>query len=144
MSISPRAPVSQPGPSGVTRNTPTMYMPAGWTSVLSWLGTCTSKAATGRNGKTPELGTNWTFTLPGESIGNLVFPPNPKYPNCSSNAGASLMSPGVWGLSSYHPGGAIILLCDGSVRFLKDSTNQTTVWALGSRAQGEVISSDWY
>jgi hypothetical protein len=34
--------------------------------------------------------------------------------------------------------------CDGSVRFLKDSTNQQTLWALGSRAQGEVISSDQY
>ena len=50
----------------------------------------------------------------------------------------------MWGLSSYHPGGANVLMCDGSVRFLKNSTNQATIWALGSRAQGEVISSDSY
>jgi prepilin-type processing-associated H-X9-DG protein len=101
-------------------------------------------AATGRNGKTPEQGTNWTFTLPGETLGNLIVPPNPKTPNCTSNGASSLMSPGVWGLSSYHPGGANVLFCDGSVKFLKDSTSRNTLWALGSRAQGEVISADSY
>jgi prepilin-type processing-associated H-X9-DG protein len=54
------------------------------------------------------------------------------------------MSPGVWGLSSYHSGGANILMCDGSVRFLKDSTSRNTLWALGSRAQGEVIDASSY
>jgi hypothetical protein len=37
--------------------------------------------------------------------------------------------------SSYHAGGGSILLSDGSVRFLKSSTNPGTIWALGSRAQ---------
>jgi prepilin-type processing-associated H-X9-DG protein len=45
---------------------------------------------------------------------------------------------------SYHPGGANFTFCDGSVKFLKDSTNLMTIWALGSRAQGEVISADSY
>jgi hypothetical protein len=35
-------------------------------------------------------------------------------------------------------------MCDGSVRFLKNSTNPMTIWALGSRSQGEVISADAY
>jgi prepilin-type processing-associated H-X9-DG protein len=48
------------------------------------------------------------------------------------------------GMGSYHPGGANVLMADGSVRFLKDSTNPTTVWALGSRNQGEVLSGDAY
>ena len=47
-------------------------------------------------------------------------------------------------MASWHSGGANILLCDGSVRFLKDSTSQPVVWALGSRGQGEVISADSY
>jgi prepilin-type N-terminal cleavage/methylation domain-containing protein/prepilin-type processing-associated H-X9-DG protein len=132
-------------PAGVTRNTATMAMPAGGTATLNWLaGTCVKMQATGRNGKTPEQGANWTFTLPGETLGNLIAPPNPATPNCTSNAASSLMSPGVWGLSSYHPGGANILMCDGSVKFLKNSTNRNTLWALGSRAQGEVISADSY
>ena len=33
-------------------------------------------------------------------------------------------------------------MCDGSVKFLKDSTAEPVVWALGSRAGGEVLSAD--
>jgi prepilin-type processing-associated H-X9-DG protein len=51
---------------------------------------------------------------------------------------------GVFGLSSFHPGGANVLLLDGSVKFLKDSVSNQTVWALGSMKQGEVISADSY
>lgn len=45
-------------------------------------------------------------------------------------------------LSGYHAGGANSLMCDGSVRFLKNSTDQPVVWALGTRAQGEVNRSE--
>ena len=50
----------------------------------------------------------------------------------------------MFGLSSFHPGGANVLLLDGSVRFLKDSISSQTIWALGSVRQGEVISADSY
>ncbi len=82
----------------------------------------------------------------GNTLGNVLLPPNPKYPNCDSNAASSnnIMNPGMFGLASYHPGGGNVLMCDGSVRYLKDSTNQYTVWALGSINQGEVISADSY
>jgi prepilin-type N-terminal cleavage/methylation domain-containing protein/prepilin-type processing-associated H-X9-DG protein len=46
--------------------------------------------------------------------------------------------------SSYHPGGANILMTDGSVKFIKDAVNQKTWWALGTRAGGEVISAEGY
>jgi prepilin-type processing-associated H-X9-DG protein len=132
-------------PAGVTRNTPMMSMPAGATATFNWLaGTCTKMAATGRPNKCYEQGTNWAITLPGESLGNLIVPPNPSTPNCTSNAADSLMSPGVWGLSSYHPGGADVLMCDGSCKLLKNSINRNTLWALGSRAQGEVIDASSY
>ncbi len=36
------------------------------------------------------------------------------------------------------------MMADGSVRFLKSSVAWNTLWALGSRAQGEVVSSDSY
>jgi prepilin-type N-terminal cleavage/methylation domain-containing protein/prepilin-type processing-associated H-X9-DG protein len=130
--------------SGITRNTAMTSMPAGYTALQNWLRTCVSMAATGRSSKTPELGVNWTFTLPGVTLGNILLPPNPKYPNCDQNSNQSFFDLGVWGLSSYHPGGANILMGDGSVKFLKDSTNQVTLWALGSRAQGEVVDASSY
>jgi prepilin-type N-terminal cleavage/methylation domain-containing protein/prepilin-type processing-associated H-X9-DG protein len=43
---------------------------------------------------------------------------------------------------SLHPGGANVLLGDGSVRFIKQSINLLTWQALSGRANGEVISAD--
>jgi prepilin-type processing-associated H-X9-DG protein len=48
------------------------------------------------------------------------------------------------GFKSLHPGGANLLFADGHVQFLKASINPMTYNALGSRAGGEVISSDAY
>jgi len=46
------------------------------------------------------------------------------------------------GFVSLHSGGANFLFADGSVKFLKQSISMPTYCALGSRAGGEVISSD--
>ena len=46
--------------------------------------------------------------------------------------------------ASRHDGGTNFLFGDGSVRFLKNSINLNIYQALGSRAGGEVISSDSY
>jgi len=58
---------------------------------------------------------------------------------------------GLWGgtsgmstASSNHSGGVNVCLADGSVRFIKDSVNMQTWWALGSRNGAEVLSSDQY
>jgi len=48
------------------------------------------------------------------------------------------------GFVSLHPGGSNMLFGDGSVRFLKNSISMVTYCALGSRAGGEVVSSDAY
>jgi prepilin-type processing-associated H-X9-DG protein len=45
---------------------------------------------------------------------------------------------------SNHPGGANVMLGDGSVRFIKSSIAIQTWWGLGTRAGGEVIGSDSY
>jgi prepilin-type N-terminal cleavage/methylation domain-containing protein/prepilin-type processing-associated H-X9-DG protein len=47
-------------------------------------------------------------------------------------------------VSSRHPGGVEVLMADGSVRFVKDTLDQQTWCALGTRAEGEVISSSSY
>ncbi|WP_165226890.1 DUF1559 domain-containing protein [Aquisphaera insulae] len=46
----------------------------------------------------------------------------------------------IYSFRSTHPGGCNFLLCDGSVKFIKQSINPTTYQALGSRNGSEVIS----
>jgi prepilin-type N-terminal cleavage/methylation domain-containing protein/prepilin-type processing-associated H-X9-DG protein len=45
---------------------------------------------------------------------------------------------------SNHSGGVNCAFADGSVHFIKNSIAPNTWWALGSRNQGEVVSSDQY
>jgi len=87
----------------------------------------------------------WTPGVPSRTLGNLLLPPNPPAMNCISCGGCGDNDgPGIYSLSSNHPGGANVAMADGSVRFLKNSTALTTIWALGSRKGGEIISSDSY
>jgi prepilin-type N-terminal cleavage/methylation domain-containing protein/prepilin-type processing-associated H-X9-DG protein len=51
---------------------------------------------------------------------------------------------GADGFWSRHPGGCQFLLCDGSVRFMKETLAPQVFRALGSRADGEVIGADQY
>jgi prepilin-type processing-associated H-X9-DG protein len=46
--------------------------------------------------------------------------------------------------NNLHPGGVNVGFADGSVKFIKDSIDLQTWWALGSRAGGKVVSSDSY
>jgi prepilin-type processing-associated H-X9-DG protein len=46
--------------------------------------------------------------------------------------------------TSDHPGGVNVALCDGSVKFIKDSIAHRVWWALGSRNGREVVSSEQY
>ncbi len=133
-------------PAGVTRNTPTMSMPSAALAngLAAWLQTCAANVGNSamRFNKSTTLGEAWGLGLPSYSLGNLLVPPNPKTPNCNVDNANGVNQPGVYGLSSHHSGGANVLMTDGSVRFLKDSTSNTTIWALGSRSAGEVISAD--
>jgi prepilin-type N-terminal cleavage/methylation domain-containing protein/prepilin-type processing-associated H-X9-DG protein len=132
-------------PPGVARNTPQMSMPLGGVPFQQWIVQCASalKTAT-RQAKTVSRGQDWAVGIMSFSLGTVVLSPNSKYPSCSTNGVNTVEDPGMMNMSSYHPGGANILMADGSVKFLKDSTNMQTVWALGSRAQGEILSSDSY
>jgi prepilin-type N-terminal cleavage/methylation domain-containing protein/prepilin-type processing-associated H-X9-DG protein len=47
-------------------------------------------------------------------------------------------------LTSQHPGGVNTLFADGSVHFLKNSTNSVVLSALCTRATGEVVDSSSY
>ena len=84
----------------------------------------------------------WTYT-------NIIQTPNRDsvFPGggCRFDcAGCGIDSSFSYAVSSNHPGGANILMADGSVRFIKDSVSRLTWWALGTRNGGEVISADGY
>ncbi len=131
-------------PAGVARNKPNMLFPlanAG-NAVLTWLSQCSAAARSGS--RYAFWSEDWAFSLPGYTLGNVTMPPNGMYPYCMTAKTNTQDSPGVYSFASNHPGGANALLCDGSVRFLKGSTNMITIWALGSRAQGEVIDASSY
>jgi prepilin-type N-terminal cleavage/methylation domain-containing protein/prepilin-type processing-associated H-X9-DG protein len=91
------------------------------------------------------LGRGWTQGMFGHTLGTTLLPPNSPYPNCNLEPwGGDFDAPSMINLSSYHPGGANAAFADGSVRFIKSSTNMQIIWALGSKAGGEVVSSDQY
>jgi prepilin-type N-terminal cleavage/methylation domain-containing protein/prepilin-type processing-associated H-X9-DG protein len=136
-------------PTGVTKNTATVNMPLGSAGLIPWLQTCAANVANTAdrgNHKTISQGWCWSIALPGWTLGNVLVPPNSNYPGCNESTGSQngLNYDGSYPMTSWHPGGANVLLCDGSVRFLKNSTNIQTVWSLGSRNQGEIVSSDSY
>jgi prepilin-type processing-associated H-X9-DG protein len=130
-------------PPGVSRNTALMAMPAGAAPFQKWIVTCAKDILSNRVTATPSLGEDWALGIPGYSMGSLVLAPNPQYPNCLVST-SGLDNPGMYNPCSYHAGGANFGFCDGSVKFLKNSISLMTLWGLGSRAQGEVISADSY
>jgi prepilin-type N-terminal cleavage/methylation domain-containing protein/prepilin-type processing-associated H-X9-DG protein len=100
------------------------------------------------------------FTYWGPSSAfNTTIPPNSTYPDVMGNGGCSGTT-GVYppcnngvpddqgntevylGARSFHPGGVNAAMCDGSVRFFKNSINPMTWMAVGSSQGGEIISAD--
>jgi prepilin-type N-terminal cleavage/methylation domain-containing protein/prepilin-type processing-associated H-X9-DG protein len=138
-----------PGTSNPFFNVRTQ-MPEGGDTIEQWAQSCAGFAPSslgdpGRNRS--NLGDNWYHGDAGVTLGNTILPPNSRYPNCSSASyfpGILGDAAGLYGISSFHPGGANVALADGSVRFLKDSLNMRLMWALGSKDGGEVVSADSY
>jgi len=135
-------------------NWPNISMNGPWAgtalvSFMGWLNNCAAVAPSsithGSNWSynMSGLGDVWDQGLLGHTLGNTLLAPNPNIPNCRTcQWNGDWDCPGMYGLSSFHPGGGNIGMADGSVRFLKSSTAMNTVQSLGTRAGGEVISSD--
>ena len=92
-------------------------------------------------------GHDWAIGGTGATLFNTIVPPNStqhKWAACRTdcNGGCDGASMDYSNAQSYHSGGVNALMADGSVRFLKDSVSMPIYWGLGSRAGGEVISSD--
>jgi len=113
--------------------------------VMTLLSRCNSIPA-GTPALSSRVGYQWQNTYPSyvNNMYNHVSPPNSR--QCQNNP------INTWGLdatgngppTSFHPGGVNMGMADGSVRFVKDTVNLQTWWAIGTRAGGEVISADAY
>lgn len=88
-------------------------------------------------------GYQWASDNYNQTTFNFMITPNNATPDCS-NWGSSGVGYGFHTPRSNHSGGVNVCLADGSVRFIKNSINVQTWYALGTRGNGEVISADSY
>jgi len=120
---------------------------AGLPAFTAFLQTCAGAApgTLGTKYNKSTLGSEWAQGMLGHTLGTTLLAPNSSYPNCNMEPwGGDMDAPTMLNMSSYHPGGANMAMADGSVRFVKSSTAMQVIWALGSKAGGEVISADQY
>ncbi len=94
------------------------------------------------SGHKSTMGDNWACSGWLWSCYNTVAPPNWSYPT-STTAASSAWIIGVNGIfpaRSYHAGGVVAAMCDGSTRFIDNNVNLTTYQRLGSRNDGQVVA----
>jgi prepilin-type N-terminal cleavage/methylation domain-containing protein/prepilin-type processing-associated H-X9-DG protein len=100
------------------------------------------------SGASNNTGYCWFATVPQWSMCvsyNHHMPPNT--PSCTYPSDPNFGWGGTFAAVtavSKHPGGVNVCMADGSVKFIKNSINLPTWWALGTRNSGEVVSSDSY
>jgi prepilin-type processing-associated H-X9-DG protein len=140
-----------PGISGDGWGDLKMNMPEGAGPFQQWINMCAGAAPSSTKGtdtwrtNMSYLGQAWNQGMFGWTLGNTLLAPNSPYPNCRMCSwDGDWDCPGMYGLSSYHPGGGNIAFADGSVRFIKTSTAPRVIWSLGSRDQQEVFAADSY
>ncbi len=97
---------------------------------------------------TSHRGWRWASFSEGSAFNCAQTPNDGQYPMnvCRSQGNPSQSDNGSNSLpaTSFHPGGVNTHFADGSVRFIKNSIARNTWWSLGTRAGGEIISSDAY
>jgi prepilin-type N-terminal cleavage/methylation domain-containing protein/prepilin-type processing-associated H-X9-DG protein len=114
----------------------------GWPAVQAGLQACNA-AWDSKSGKlNTARGNFWFHGTQAQTLFNTVVTPNSRQNPWGFCSDAAIGDSEFAKASSNHAGGVNVLFGDGSVHFIKDSINQATWWALGTRAGGEVISSD--
>ena len=94
-----------------------------------------------------DKGDYWAWGYVGHTLFNTVVPPNStqyRWAGCGPHASNTATGLYINNATSNHPGGCNFLFADGSVHFIKSSINMITYMSLGTRANGEVISSNSY
>jgi prepilin-type N-terminal cleavage/methylation domain-containing protein/prepilin-type processing-associated H-X9-DG protein len=93
-------------------------------------------------------GWRWSSFSEGSAFNVAQVPNDSQYPFnvCRGQGNPAQSDNGANSLpaTSMHPGGVNALFTDGSVHFVKNSIARPIWWALGTRARGEIVSSDAY
>jgi hypothetical protein len=89
-----------------------------------------------------QRGDDWIRGSMAMSIINTVVTPNERNWTYCSGVGGSQAT--FSNAGSYHSGGVNTMMGDASVRFIKNGINRAIWMALGTKANGEVISADSY
>jgi prepilin-type N-terminal cleavage/methylation domain-containing protein/prepilin-type processing-associated H-X9-DG protein len=107
--------------------------------------------ATSGNGLSTDRGEYWAWGADAMTLFNTIVPPSStqfQWSTCRFGCqGCGVVSSdhsNITNANSNHPGGANVCMADGHVQFIKSSVSLQTWWSLGTRARGEVISSDSY
>ena len=127
-------------------------MPPG-VAISGVLQTCSTayQTATAGGGLSSNRGGNWVWGCDGFTLFSTIVPPSStqyKWSTCRFGCGSC--PPGssdhshLTNANSNHSGGVNVLLGDGSTRFIKSSIAMNVWWSLGTKAGGEILSSDAY
>jgi prepilin-type N-terminal cleavage/methylation domain-containing protein/prepilin-type processing-associated H-X9-DG protein len=115
------------------------------TVIVPAINACTAAYKLGTN-ITTDNGNRWGWGAVGMTLFQTVVPPNfAPWSSCKDCcAGSSPDDATFSNAQSNHPGGVNVLMSDGSARFIKNSINPQTWMSLGTKGNGEVLSSDSY
>jgi len=121
----------------------------GLSSAQDFAQKCANIAGSTQSLGTRNVGCHWNLgmaiSVPNTGYSHVNVPNTPRctYSNSEDSATwcGSMCSNAP---TSNHSGGVNVCFTDGSVKFIKNSINLTTWWALGTRALGETISADAY
>jgi prepilin-type N-terminal cleavage/methylation domain-containing protein/prepilin-type processing-associated H-X9-DG protein len=119
-------------------------------AVSNALSACTLsfKSSVGTSNMAGNKGNAWGWGAPTMTMFTTIVPPNSQqyaWGACRYDCAGCGPDEAVFVNSqSNHPGGVNTMMADGSVKFVKNTVSMYTWWSLGTKANGETISSDAY
>ena len=135
------------GPASGSGNTTSYDISTNLANMQADLAACNAAYQSGTIGS--GYGYSWGGGLMGMSMFNSVVPPNGQgrkylWSACRMDCCPQAAHSHYVNASSNHSGGVNVLMGDGSVKFIKDSTAIIVWQALGTKANGETVSADQY